>query len=1402
MGMRGLWRGCLLLCLLAGNAVAHDFGDNTTSGGPPDDPDPPPCQKNAGQCCNDPGSKAGDPIETHDGGFYASYADLTHGVVYPIRLVRHYDSRAEFDSALGYGWAFEHDKRLFKYPDGSIVIRAGCGRRDHFVQTGGAFVTPRDASQGTLTELDNGRFEYRYPTGDSDFFDTDGRLEAVENRAGQRHEFSYDPRGRLPLVGTSPRSVNPNKPMVVAYQPRLTQIQERGTNGVLTGYAVNFEYDDTTGRLDRIVASDGRTIDYGHDAFEGSTRGNLRTVAGLENYVQGFGYEDPINKHLLTGIVDGIDAAPVVNTYDDQGRVTRQVHGGSTMLLNYVALGTTEVTEIVTNAAGQELQRRLTKFLFDEAGYLTTRIDPAGNERRNIYNAAKDRTRTEEWEKGTDGTLSLLKATDYTYNGQAQPLTETVTLDTGEVVTKTWTYDHNWIASESVQSSASPQMFRTEYTFVRDGQGVPVNIATVKRRHDDGSFATTTYTYCSAAEAGAPDSACPDVRLVKQIDGPRTDVADVVTRTYYGTTDISGCGQPTGPCHHRGSPRQEVNALGQAVEYLRYDAAGHPTRVRDQNGVITAMTYHPRGWLLEQAVLGPDDAVTTDDAITRHQYDPRGNLTRTEQPDGSYLVFVYDTRNRLTEVHDPDGGKLRYTLDSQGNRLKEETVDAGNTLRRSLSRTFDLFDRTATEASAQRPPTELNYDGAGRQTRIIDPREVETRHSYDDLDRLVHTMADVGGIAATTQFGYDAVGNLRQVTDPKGLPTTYLYNTWNQLVELDSPDTGTTTYGYDPAGNRTRQTDARNETALYTYDAVNRLTGIEYSSDSALNVAYVYDTIPTVCEPAETFGVGRLGTMTDGSGSTQYCYDRFGNVVRKVQISAGTTLTLRYVYEHGRHLQAILYPDGTTVDYGRDAQGRIEEVGVALQGDVRRVLVSGASYAPFGPSTGWTYGIGRQLVRQHDQSYWPTAITDSAPGGLDLGYRYDDAGNLTSLHTGDLAEPPRMRFDYDPLNRLHQARDGASGSVNQRYDYDATGNRTTLTDAGGPQPYTYPQDSHRLASVGGTARSYDSMGNTTAVGGTAREYVYDAIGRMEQTKQGGVVRGSYWYNGKGEQVRRQASTTTHFVYDEVGRLLGQYFANGAPLQQYLWLDDLPVGVIAGNQVRYVQPDHLGTPRSIIDPTRNVAIWTWDLAGEAFGDTLPNTNPDGDGDNFVYDLRFPGQRYDMASGLNYNYFRDYETGTGRYVQSDPVGLISGMSTYGYAAAAPLLLIDPLGLCYQMGYLFSPNCTAARPPPRAEVPGPFGPNCGTGSGASWIPDGYVAARFTAACQAHDNCYGTCGASKSSCDSKFFDDLRRACGGILNFSCYAVAYVYYSAVAEGPVPERAYSNAQEAACKDCKK
>jgi len=84
--------------------------------------------------------------------------------------------------------------------------------------------------------------------------------------------------------------------------------------------------------------------------------------------------------------------------------------------------------------------------------------------------------------------------------------------------------------------------------------------------------------------------------------------------------------------------------------------------------------------------------------------------------------------------------------------------------------------------------------------------------------------------------------------------------------------------------------------------------------------------------------------------------------------------------------------------------------------------------------------------------------------------------------------------------------------------------------------------------------------------------------------------------------------------------------------------------------------------------------------------VPDENPSGLG-TFDLPLRLPGQYFDKETNLAHNGYRDLDQSTGRYVQSDPIGLGGGVSTYAYVGSSPLDGVDEFGLFKTRGLPFA-------------------------------------------------------------------------------------------------------------------
>ncbi|WP_354513377.1 MULTISPECIES: RHS repeat-associated core domain-containing protein [unclassified Luteibacter] len=742
--------------------------------------------------------------------------------------------------------------------------------------------------------------------------------------------------------------------------------------------------------------------------------------------------------------------------------------------------------------------------------------------------------------------------------------------------------------------------------------------------------------------------------LVASVDGPRTDVSDITKYTY----------------DSQGRLATLTDALGHVTTYSAYDTYGNPGQAVDANGVVTTMTYTPEGWLATTV----RDATGTP-ATMSLTYDAVGNVVQTTDADGVVLKYTFDDASRLTDITDGAGNRVHYTLDAAGNRTKEETFDSAGSLKRSVSRTFNSLSQLLTVVDALNRTvlafdTTDGYDAEGHPVHSADAKGVQRKQGYDALNRLVSTIDNYNGTDtsanAQTVSSFDASDNLEAVSDPSSLNTLYDHNGLGDLTGIHSPDTGTTTFTVDAAGNHLTRTDARGVVTTYTYDALNRPLSAFYS-DATLNVGYHYDEANTVTGCAASAPIGHLTRIVEQGVTTTYCYDKRGNVIQKKQAQGAITDTLGYSYTAANRLLTETRPGGAVVRYGYDSLGQVSGVWVTPSGGAEQIVASGVTWLPFGPIQSYTFGNGQTVARTYDSNY---RVTDIVSPALELHFSLDEMGNITGVSESDGST---ANYLYDPLYRLTAVQD-AAGTPVETYTYNLAGDRLSKAAPGiATGSYGYQKGTHWLTSIGAASRTYDANGNTTgnAVAGQVWGYGYNGRNRMTVVQQNGATTASYVYNASGERVvKTVGATSTRFVYDEGSQLLSEL--GGTSARDYVAVGGVPLAIADGAFLGFIIADGLGAPRAVTSPAGAI-LWGWPYASNPFGESKPVSSS-----GYVLNQTFPGQYFDAESGLTYNVNRDYDPTTGRYIQSDPIGLLGGPSTYTYVRNNPLALADPLGL----------------------------------------------------------------------------------------------------------------------------
>jgi RHS repeat-associated protein len=234
------------------------------------------------------------------------------------------------------------------------------------------------------------------------------------------------------------------------------------------------------------------------------------------------------------------------------------------------------------------------------------------------------------------------------------------------------------------------------------------------------------------------------------------------------------------------------------------------------------------------------------------------------------------------------------------------------------------------------------------------------------------------------------------------------------------------------------------------------------------------------------------------------------------------------------------------------------------------------------------------------------------------------------------------------------------GTTTDTYAYSPTANQiSTITTGSNVRTFGYLASGQVSSDVRDPSNSYSFSANNN--------------GRNASASLNGTTAGTYLYNAFEQRVQKTAgSTTTQFVFDRFGHLLEEANSSGVAQKEYIWLDDMPVAVVddtgASPVLYYIHTDQLGTPQKITDGSMNVV---WDGVFDPFG------NPVSGFGGPLTNLRFPGQYFDSETALNQNWYRDYDPTTGRYAQSDPLGIRVGTNTYAYVGDNPIVLLDPSG-----------------------------------------------------------------------------------------------------------------------------
>ena len=550
-------------------------------------------------------------------------------------------------------------------------------------------------------------------------------------------------------------------------------------------------------------------------------------------------------------------------------------------------------------------------------------------------------------------------------------------------------------------------------------------------------------------------------------------------------------------------------------------------------------------------------------------------------------------------------------------------------------------------------------------------------HQYGPLNLLIQTTAPEP-FSFTGLFSYDLAGIRLTATNRRGKTTTCECDPLNRLTGKTYPGgapADTETYGYDENGNRTSLTDPKGQSFTYGYDALDRLTAETLpnpappTGDELESRITTYDANGNVTRQEESYSTSGLAVETQ-------TWDDFDRLLTKTDRHGEA---ISYTYDANGNRRTVRDSDSVVTQYTYDFLNRLASQtgagGVTTYDYFRNSLPKKTTY-PNGANATQTYDLANRLSRVDNKQN--TALIASYV------YAYDDNGNRSEQIETNGGPPETTTYEYDEADRLTAVH---YPDQTVTYTLDPVGNRKTesIVDAGGTSTSakTLAYDvrdrlltlTDSLDPANNATLAWDANGNqiSKTQGSLVRGQIYDALDRLVEVQDNGLLLERYTYDPAGLRIRRAGPDGIFRYVRDDGAILQQTDAAGITVARYEWGGDRLVSMQHTTEGRsFSLFDGLGSVVALTRPDGGIQTrYLWDAWGNL-------RSQSGDSENL---FGFTGYEKDDATGLYYAKARYLDPELGRFLNEDPFGGTAdsppSLHRYLYAYGNPTVFIDPDG-----------------------------------------------------------------------------------------------------------------------------